>query len=326
MRTALPIAVKTAVTGTLFYLLFRRVDLAEFAATLRHARYDILALSFLILWIGHLLCVFRWRMLMRPVMPAPSALNLLGIYCIGLFFNLAFPTVVGGDVVKMYYAGKPSRRFAQSFAATFLDRDAGMLAMMVIAVIASIAHPVRLAGVPVLTIIYSAFAAFVVANFAIFAPGLHRLFVDGLRRFGLGRLAGKLDTLSGVLQAIGKYPGMLALSLGISLVNQLLVISVTWLVAVGLHIRVAIPYFLVFVPTITLISMIPVSLNGMGLREYAFAALFSGVGVDRESSVALGLISSAIIVLSAIPGGVIYIFFRNRADRERMVKVETDLS
>jgi len=326
MRTALTAALKTAVTGALFYLLFRKVDVAEFAATLRLARYDILALSFLILWIGHIMCVFRWRMLMRPVMPPPSVWNLLGIYCIGLFFNLAFPTVVGGDVVKMYYAGKSSRRFAQSFAATFLDRDTGMLAMMIIAVIATLVHPVRLAGIPVLTIIWSAFAAFIVANVVIFAPGLHRLFVGRLRRFGLGRLAGKIDTLSGVFQAIGKYPGMLALSLGVSLVNQLLVISVTWLVAVGLHIPLAYPYFLVFVPTITLISMIPVSLNGMGLREYAFVALFSGVGVDRESSVALGLISSAIIVLSAIPGGMIYIFFRNRADLEQMAKLETDLS
>jgi hypothetical protein len=272
------------------------------------------------------MCVFRWRMLMRPIMPTPSVWNLLGIYSIGLFFNLAFPTVVGGDVVKMYYAGKPSRRFAQSFASTFLDRDTGMLAMMIIAVVASLVHPVRLEGIPVMLILWAAFVAFIAANIGIFAPGLHRLLVAGIRRVGLGRLAGKIDTLSGVFQTIGKYPGVLALSLGISLVNQLLVIAVTWLVAVGLGIHVPFPYFLVFVPTITLISMIPVSLNGMGLREYAFVALFSAIGVDRESAVALGLISSAIIVLSAIPGGVVYIFFRNRADIEQMARLETDLS
>jgi len=80
----------------------------------------------------------------------------------------------------------------------------------------------------------------------------------------------------------------------------------------------------VFVPVITLISMIPVSLNGMGLREYAFLSLFSAIGVPRESCIALGLLSSALIVLSAIPGGVVYIFFRSRSDVGRIAAIETD--
>ena len=326
MKSALAAILKTAVTALLFYLLFRKVDFPEFAATLKHARYDILIFSFCILWIGHYMCIFRWRMLMRPLMPVLSTAKLLGIYCIGLFFNLAFPTVVGGDVVKMYYAGKPSRQFAQSFAATFLDRDTGMLAMMLIAVTATIIHPVGLEGMPVSLIIWSAFLAFMVANVIIFAPPIHRIFVHLLHRLKFNGLAGKVDTISGVFQTIARHRGVLAMSLAISLVNQLFVITVVWVTAIGLRIRVPFPYFLVFVPVITLVSMIPVSLNGMGLREYANVALFSAVGVDRESSMALGLVSSAIVVLSAIPGGVVYIFFRNRADLEQMARLESDLS
>lgn len=326
MKNLLAATLKTAVTALLFYLLFRKVDFSEFAATLRHARYEVLVFSFCVLWIGHYMCIFRWRMLMRPLMPTPSFANLFGIYCIGLFFNLTFPTVVGGDVVKMYYAGKPSRRFAQSFAATFLDRDTGMLAMMIIAVTATMIHPVRLAGVPVPLIIWSAFLVFILANVIIFAPGIHRVFVDLLHRLRFNGLAAKIDTISGVFQVIGQHRAVLAWSLAISLINQLFVIAVAWFTAFGLRIEVPFLYFLVFIPVITLISMIPVSLNGMGLREYAYVALFSAIGVDRESSVALGLVSSAIILLSAVPGGVIYIFFRNRADLEQMARLETDLS
>ena len=326
MKNVLAAILKTVVTALLFYFLFRKVDFSEFAATLRHARYDILIFSFCILWIGHYMCIFRWRMLMRPLMPTLPLANLFGIYCIGLFFNLTFPTVVGGDVVKMYYAGKPSRRFAQSFAATFLDRDTGMLAMMIIAVTATMIHPVNLAGVPVPFIIWSAFLVFIVANVIIFTPRLHRIFVDLLHRLRFNSLAGKIDTISGVFQTIAGHRGVLVLALTISLFNQLFVIAVTWFTAIGLRIKVPFLYFLVFVPVITLISMIPISLNGMGLREYAYVALFSAIGVDRESSVALGLISSAIILLSAIPGGVVYIFFRNRADLEQMARLETDLS
>jgi uncharacterized membrane protein YbhN (UPF0104 family) len=85
-------------------------------------------------------------------------------------------------------------------------------------------------------------------------------------------------------------------------------------------------WFLIFIPVITLISMIPISLNGMGLREYAFMSLFGAIGVDRESCIALGLLSSIVTILSSLPGGVVYIFFRNRNDMQQLAAFETEFS
>ena len=56
---------KALVTIALFYLLFRKVDFHEFAETLRNARISLLLLGCAILWVGHYMCIFRWRML-RP--------------------------------------------------------------------------------------------------------------------------------------------------------------------------------------------------------------------------------------------------------------------
>ena len=145
--------IKIAITVLLFIYIFKSIDFKEFGDTLKNARLGILILGFCTLWIGHYICIYRWRMLMRLLMPVLSLGHLFGIYCIGLFFNLTFPTVVGGDVVKMYYAGKPSKSYAQTFAATFLDRDAGMLAMMIIACVAILIHPVGVPGIPVSLII-----------------------------------------------------------------------------------------------------------------------------------------------------------------------------
>ncbi len=325
MKNVLVALIKALITAVLFYLLFRKVDFNEFGSTLRNARIGLLLLGFGILWIGHYMCIFRWRMLMRPVMPILSLSRLFGIYCIGLFFNLTFPTVVGGDVVKMYYAGKPSKRFAASFAATFLDRDAGMLAMMIIACTATLVSPLHAPGIPIRFIIWSATVAFVLANVAIFTPSLHRRLTGLLHKLNMSKVASRIDTISEAFQAMGKHWMVLVNALLISLVNQLIAISINWILAEGLHIHVPLFYFLVFVPVVTLISMIPISLNGMGLREYAFVSLFGSIGVDREAAIALGLLASMTIFLSAIPGGVIYIFFRNRADAEQMAALEGDL-
>jgi uncharacterized protein (TIRG00374 family) len=318
--------VKLAVTALLFVYIFKKIDFHQFGATLRNARLDILFAGFVVLWIGHYMCIYRWRMLMRPLMPVQSIGSLFGIYCIGLFFNLTFPTLVGGDVVKMYYAGKPSKSYAQSFAATFLDRDAGMLAMMIIACAAILVYPIIVPRVPVSLIIWSSFAVFVAGNIAIFAPRFHRLLTNALRHLRLSKIAMRVDMISGAFQIMGRHRSILLISLLVSLVNQLLVISVTWILALGLRIHVSPWYFLVFVPVITLISMIPISLNGMGLREYSFMSLFGAVGILPASCIALGLISSIVIILSSLPGGVVYIFFRNRSDMQQLAAFETEFS
>lgn len=326
MKTKIFAIIKVSVTALLFLYIFEKIDFRQFGTTLRHARLDVLLVGFLVLWIGHYMCIYRWRMLMRPLMPVLTVRQLFGIYCIGLFFNLTFPTLVGGDVVKMYYAGRPSKSYAQSFAATFLDRDAGMFAMMIIACGAILLYPVIVPGIPVSLIVWSAFFAFVIGNIGIFSPYFHRILTGLLRRAKLAKIARKVDTISNAFQIMGKHKGVLLSSLLISFFNQILVIAVTWIMAIGLRLQISVSYFLIFVPVITLISMIPVSLNGMGLREYAFMSLFGAIGVLPASCIALGVLSSIVIILSSLPGGIVYIFFRNRADIQQLAEMETEFS
>ncbi len=324
MRTAIYTVIKIAITALLFVYIFRKIDLHQFGVTIRNARLDVLIAGFLMLWLAHFVCIFRWRMLMRPLMPIPSLVNLFGIYCIGIFFNMTFPTVIGGDVVKMYYAGKPHKSYAQSFASTFLDRDSGMLAMMIIACVAVLIHPVKVPGIPISVIIWGVFALFILGNAAIFAPFLHRRMTGLLRRWRFSKIAHKVDMISDAFQTMGKHPAVLLGSLVISFLNQLLVISVTWIMALGLRLHLPFTYFLIFVPVITLISMIPISLNGMGLREYSFMSLFGAVGASTASSTALGLLSSAVLVLSSLPGGIVYVLFKSKSDTKQLAAIKTE--
>ncbi len=324
MKGTLSAIAKTGVTILLFFLLFRKIDFKQFGETLSHARLGLIFGSLGVLWIAHYICIIRWRKLLRPLMPVFSLMRLFEIYCIGLFFNLAFPTAIGGDVVKMYYAGKPSRQYAQSFAATFLDRDVGMLAMMLLACIGTLLLPMKIPGIPVTLIVWLSFAGFLALNVVIFMPSLHRLLTLLLHKVHLSRTAARVDAISNAFQVMGNNRRVLLYAFLISVVNQLLVFSVTWLTAIALRLSVPALYFLVLVPVITLVTMIPITLSGTGLRELASVSLFGAIGVAPASSLALGLISSITVLLSAVPGGIIYIFFRNRSDLQQMAVMEKD--
>ena len=314
---------KFIITALFFIYIFGKVDFHQFADTMRGARIELLAGALLATFFCHFLCVLRWRFLIRPLMRAPTFMRLCGIYCIGLFFNLTFPTTIGGDVVKVYYAGKPSRAYAESFASMFLDRDIGMLAMMIIACCAVFIHPVSVPGVSIPLILWSVFILFIIGNIAVFTPQFHRILIKIMQRPRLEKIAAKIDNVAKAFRIIGKYPAALWMSLGLSFANQTMGCVAVWIIALSIGIRIPMFYFLIFVPVVTLISMIPVSLNGMGLREYSFMNLFGAIGVAGESCIALGLLFSFMVILSSLPGGLVYIFFRGKAGMVKMASIET---
>jgi hypothetical protein len=62
----------------------------------------------------------------------------------------------------------------------------------------------------------------------------------------------------------------------------------------------------VFVPLVSLAGMVPVSVNGLGVREALYILLFGQIGVSPESSVSLALVYLAVTVVASLPGGLVY--------------------
>ena len=324
MKSVIVTLAKLLISGLFFFYVFSRVDLHRFVDTIRGVNFGLLACALPAIWFGHFICVLRWRILMRPLMPVPTLARLCCMYCIGLFFNLTFPTIIGGDAVKIYYAGKPSRSYTESFAAAFLDRDIGMFAMMTIACCAVLLHPASIPVVSITLIVWSVFVVFFLCNVVVFTPRLHRTLDTVLKKLRYGKIAVKIDAVAKAFRVAGGQPVALCKSFGISFANQLLGCAVVWLTALSLDVHVSPFYFLIFVPVITLISMIPISLNGMGLREYAFMSMFGAIGVADESCIALGLLYSIMIILSSLPGGIVYIFFRGEVRDAQIAAAKTD--
>jgi uncharacterized protein (TIRG00374 family) len=261
-------------------------------------------------------------MLMQPIMPTLPLSRLFGIYCMGIFFNLAFPTTVGGDLVKIYYAGKSSNMYAQSFAATFLDRDTGLLALLGIACISSVLYPVSLPKIPVSLIIWCTTIVLVLGNILIFAPGIHQWILELMHRIHLAKMVSKIVAVTNAFQITARHKSILIGSIAISLLIQFLYISFVWFISQGLGLNIPFHYFLIFVPIINIITMIPVSLNGIGLREYAFLSLFGAMNVVPASCIALGLVMSFMITLSSFPGGIVYIIYKNSGDAKKIASLE----
>jgi len=102
---------------------------------------------------------------------------------------------------------------------------------------------------------------------------------------------------------------LLALTL-YSLAIQALFVTVSWLVGAALSLDLPFLAYLSFSPLVALISAIPVTPGGIGIREGASIKLWSVLGVPDEKAFLLAFIPYLFLVLWGLPGGMLFLFHR----------------
>jgi uncharacterized membrane protein YbhN (UPF0104 family) len=120
-------------------------------------------------------------------------------------------------------------------------------------------------------------------------------------------------SLSRVGAAIGSFrgkPGALGRVLALSLLLQVNVVVSYYLMALSLGLPVPFLNYFLIIPAALLVMMAPVSINGIGLREGAFAFFFGLFGVGRAEAVAFAWIAYGVLLIQGLLGGLVYAFRR----------------
>src|SRR5262249_20824804 len=147
---------------------------------------------------------------------------------------------------------------------------------------------------------------FALANMALMSPLVYHL-VD--RAIAATPFADIRLRAASLYEAVAPYKSAiptLVVALVLSLAFQALVIAVVFLNARALNLAVPLSAVAVFVPLVSLAGMVPVSVNGLGVREALYILLFGQIGVTAEIAVSLALLYLAVTVVASLPGGVVY--------------------
>jgi uncharacterized membrane protein YbhN (UPF0104 family) len=99
--------------------------------------------------------------------------------------------------------------------------------------------------------------------------------------------------------------GTLALAFAWSLVLQLCSIGLSWVVGIALGTAVPAGLYLALVPLVWVVTLLPVTIGGVGLREAAFVYLFGSAGVSSELSLGISLGTYAGLLFSGLLGGLV---------------------
>lgn len=306
-RAALVLGAKVVISLALFAWLFHRVQWSNIVATIERARWEWLGAAFGLLILSNILGAYQWNRLMRAVGIVIPFWKVCTYYHVGLFFNNFLPANVGGDLARIFDASRSGSTRTTALSTVLMDRMVGTVALAGLAVLTTLPAIDRFHLAAIYVGVLGFFAFAVTVLWAVFHPRLLHSITGLLARIGLGRFRPALEELSARLGAFrGKKRLFLELFM-VATIVQIMRIFVHVLVARALNVHVDLAYFFLFVPLLGVIVSLPISLNGIGVREGVGILLFGMVGLDRGSAFSLQFTTYLVAVAVSLIGGILFL-------------------
>jgi uncharacterized membrane protein YbhN (UPF0104 family) len=296
---------KVAVSLALLAYVVSLSQPGRIVGALSHAHWGYVAVGTALWMLIQGLNVFKWWLLNRAQGLNTPYARLLDVYFIGAFFNMFLPSGFGGDAVRAYELSKLSGRAGTSVASVGVDRFTSLYALLLSATGALILAEPAWRVVPlwaVLALDVGGAAAFLLMLRGDWLAALGRW--RGLARWP--RVGAALAEMGEAMTALRGAGWVLAAAVGISLAYQLLAVLLHYLFMLALGLSVPMVYAAVFLPILTLAANLPLSINGLGVREGGFAYFLGRLGVDAGEAVSVGLLSLGMLLISAAWGALRY--------------------
>ncbi len=300
------IALKAAVTAGLVWLVLREVDIGAALDRMAGLSPGAGVLAVAVLAAHCFVAGWRWTIVMRlfgPVLAVPTAIRL---FFEGYFFNNALPSTIGGDAVRVWRAVRLGLPLRVAVNGVLLDRITGLAGLFILVVLGQPLLYARIEDTSVRLV----FAAILLAGIAgITLLIMARRIPD---RLVPARLREGLHDLSRAALAAFLQPAVSQRVLGLSVVVHGLIVLSVHIIAVGLGLEVGLFESLVLVPAVILLSTIPVSIGGWGLREGLMVVALGLAGVPADAALSVSILFGLAQIAAGIPGGVLWLMAGGR--------------
>lgn len=291
----------------LIFLLTKMINFDNFPR-LNEIRFNYLGLAFLLVFVDRFLTAYRWSVLVKLKGIYIDLKNIMSIYFKSLFLGLFLPSNVGGELLKGYGLFNATSKVFESFTSVVVERLLGLLALVTMCLLGFflLEGPLEHNSVLLLIRNISFVALLMMMSFLFLGNYLDRL-IKSFQFRSARKFSCFLHNAWASLCDYQKDKQQLLVVFSLALISQLVRIVLIWLVGVGLRIGSAFDHYLIFVPFIALLSIIPVSLAGLGVQEGAFVYLFSLAGCDQGRIFGMAVLVRFLSICSVLPGAVLYV-------------------
>lgn len=304
-------ALRTVVTLALIGVVAWRLDLRSLGSRLLALDPAWTALAFVAVFVAIAVSAWKWGLILAARGHELPFARLLRHYFVGLFFNNVLPTTVGGDAVRAWATTRDTGETPEAVGSVITER---LVAGVALGFTALLGLPFVAAGGRV-TALVALFLAIDLALVALFlVPRVAEAAVTGLLP---PRFAGIGETARATVAAVRATIRNRALFLRVfvlSILFQVFVAAVNACIFEAMGIPVGLAVCLVYTPMIFTVTMLPVSISGLGVREAAYLYFFAQAGVGEVEAVGASLAFFVIVGLASLPGAVLFAFDHRRPE------------
>ncbi len=300
-------SIKLFVSLGVLTLLLTSIDVTSLGKVMLNVDPVFLSIALVLVLSIRFVMAYRWKVVLHFYRIFPKFLNLLSIVFISNSVGQLLPGGIGVDVVRSYQLSKEEGVATQIAASVFLDRVIGLFSMLLIAFTSSVVGAVLNSVAP----IYALVSAGLLTGFLVLYLLRNKLTDLSYTHIKIqGRLKGIVVILSQFLQSLGAVHlpkgalfKLLLLSVSVQFIR--IVIFFTIFLALGVHPEFLL--FVVFIPLLFIVMLMPVSIGGLGVREGALYLFFKQSGVSLETCTAAGLSFHFLQLISLLPGIFLYL-------------------
>lgn len=297
------LVLKLVITVGLIVYLLRKIDIAPVLQKIRTIDPGSAAAAVAIMLVDLAIVSLRWQLVNNLVGARTRLGQVLRLTFIGQFFNQVLPSAVGGDAVRAWLAAREGVPIGRAATGILCDRAVALVALILIISCTFLVLPVLAPRTFPAIDLLRIFALGVIFGLAVlFALG--NLITRLLMRYRVTAFIGKLvRDLRIVLFSSGPSLAIMILA-GIA---QFLLVVAVYLCARGMNIHLEFHAALLVIPTVMLVSMIPVSFAGWGVREGAMILGLGVLGISQPDALAVSVAFGLLHFIVGLPGGALWL-------------------
>lgn len=287
-KKALKFSLKLLVSAGFLFLVLYKVNWSEVVFYLSEIRWWQIVLYMAVVLFGMVISAHKWRFLASHKGFHFPLWEFFKLYLTGSFINNFMPSFIGGDTYRAYELGRPEKKYPEAASSVMMDRITGFVGGSVLAFVFAIFNLDNilkskvLIGFYLLLILSFGFDIFVarLRHSAYFRGKIGKWIPEKIKEFL--RELGSYNNDSGILTRTTVWGAIFAF-VGVAIPNYILFRS--------LGIQINIMDYLSTIFIISIISAIPISINNIGLKEWAYVTFFGIYGVSGASVVSVALLS-----------------------------------
>lgn len=298
---ALRTGAKLAFAFGLLWFILSRIEFSQI--TIAWGPLTVAGIGFAtgLLVLAQLYSALRWKVILGA--SAPPWIYLFRLYLVGNFFSLFLPSSIGGDAVRTIAAARTTARTGEVVSSVLLDRLFGVAALLIYLALGTIVAPglLREVGIDSRMNVPS-WLPWVVAAGLLSATALFLVL-----RSRLQRIHHHLAQAWELMARCARSPRVFVSALALALLVQGIYIAVWALLAVSLGLALPFALFLLAVPVVSLVAMLPITVSGLGVRESVWLLFLTPFGVSAADAVIYSLLYFLSFSLVGVSGGIAFV-------------------